>query len=225
MNSFTCNNFRATGRWNIQRYNVKGNWINNLIKASGGGNMSIDGATDNLWKSKSNVIIYASNLFFVEYLTVDLKLETTANVVEKFVDFLTLLDVSKGIKCVDSFISDSWNGMRDVRRNLWDLKIVIWVYGGAAHFFNNFCEDNGKLVFKDIFREAIYVWKTTKNVSMVRNIFDKICVEKHNRRFSLPLYSKTGWSSINYKLKRLTGVGSDISFILHAVTQELKRQK
>lgn len=115
--------------------------------------------------------------------------------------------------------------MRDVHRNLLDRKIVKWVYGCAAHCFNNFCEEIGKYVFKYILKEAIYVCKTTKNVGMIWKIFHQICMKKHNRRFALPLYSKTRWSSVNDMFKRLTVFGSEISFIVHVLTHERNRRK
>lgn len=195
------------------------------IKNSGGGTLSIDGATDNLAKSKSNVIIYAPCPLFVEYLRSDLNRETTGNVVEKINDVVNRLDQASGIRCVTNFISDSCNGMRDVRRTLVSQKKIKWAYGCAAHCFNNFCEDIGKHIFKNVVKEAVFISKTTKNVGMIRKIFDEICVEKHKRKYSLPLYCKTRWSSVNFMFQRLKLVGSEISFVLHAVTHERERRK
>lgn len=71
--------------------------------------MGIDGATNVLSKSNSNVILHTPITFFVEYLSSDLKRETTQDVVEKVKDtvarFKDVIDYTP-----DSFVSDSCNG-------------------------------------------------------------------------------------------------------------------
>lgn len=47
------------------------------IKSSGGGKLSIDGATDNLAKSRSNVILHTPIPLFIEYLKYDFERRTT----------------------------------------------------------------------------------------------------------------------------------------------------
>lgn len=88
------------------------------IRSSGGGMLSIDGANDNLAKSRSNVILHTPIPLFIEYMKSDLQRETTPNVVSKLEDNIKRLDEKIGIKCVTSFVSDSCNGMRDVRKKL-----------------------------------------------------------------------------------------------------------
>lgn len=190
------------------------------IKRSGGGTLSTDGATDNLSKSKSNVILHTPRPLFIEYLRSDLKRETTPNVVAKLTDTIRRLDETVGVKCVSNFVSDSCNGMRDVRKKLQEKQLVRWAYGCAAHSLNNFTEDIAKLLFKNVIKKCVFMVKTIKNTGMVRKIFDKLCTEKFQRNFSLPLYSKTRWSSVNYMLQRLLQVRSVVSYLPHALLHE-----
>lgn len=190
------------------------------VCSAGGGTLSIDGATDNLAKSKSNVILHTPIPFFIEYMRSDLKRETTPNVVKKLEDTIKRLHEKVGMKCISSFVSDSCNGMRDVRKTLQEKNLVRWSYGCAAHCLNNFSEDIGKNLFKDVIKKCVFIMKTIKNNGMLRKIFDKICMEKHKRTFSLPLYCKTRWSSVNYMLMRLLQLRSVVSFIPHALLHE-----
>lgn len=190
------------------------------IKRTGGGTLSIDGATDNLAKSKSNVILHTPRPLFIEYLRSDLKKETTPNVVAKLTESIRSLDQTVGMKCVSNFVSDSCNGMRDVRKKLQEKNLVRWSYGCAAHALNNFTEDIAKLLFRNLIKKCVFAVKSIKNTSMVRKLFDRLCCEKFNRTFSLPLYSKTRWSSINFMMRRLIQVRSVISYLPHALLHE-----
>lgn len=64
--------------------------------------------------------------------------------------------------CKANFIFDSCYGMRHVRRTWIQQKKVKWAYGCAAHCFNNFWEEKGKDVFKNVVKEAVLINKTTK---------------------------------------------------------------
>lgn len=95
----------------------------NKIKTEMGGTLGIDGATDNLAKSKSNVILHTPFPIFIEYIKGDLDRETTPNVVSKVEDSIRRLNEKVGSQCVNSFVSDSCNGMRDVRKKLIEKKL------------------------------------------------------------------------------------------------------
>lgn len=94
------------------------------IRSARGGVIGIDGATNVLSKSMSNVIIHTPTPLFIEYLKSDMHRETTANVAAKVKDVLQRIDEKLGFKCCDAFISDSCNGMRDLRKRLVEDKVV-----------------------------------------------------------------------------------------------------
>lgn len=79
------------------------------IQKDGSGKMKIgiDGATNVLYKSFSNVIVDTPLTFFIEYLRSDLNRETTRHVVDRLKDVVQRLDAKLGIQCSTSFISDS----------------------------------------------------------------------------------------------------------------------
>lgn len=88
------------------------------VKEANGGILSIDGSTDRIGNSKCNIILHCPLPYFVGYLASDLKRDTTPNVIEKIVKAMKELDDITGIKSTAAFISDSCNGMRDVRLKL-----------------------------------------------------------------------------------------------------------
>lgn len=92
-----------------------------ILKSSKVSTMGIDGATNVLSKSISNVIIHTPMRFFVKYLRSDLKRETKPNVLAKIKDSISrvgeLIDYS-----IDSFLSDSCNEMISFRRTLLEEK-------------------------------------------------------------------------------------------------------
>lgn len=112
--------------------------------------------------------------------------------------------------------------MRDVRHTSVENKKISWRSGWASHCFNNCCEDLENTLFKSTLKDALLVVKTKTNVGMIRNIFNSICDEKHNQRFSLPFYSKTRWLSANYMRAKI--VGSMIWLISHAVFHKKGRR-
>lgn len=76
-----------------------------------GGTIVIDGATNLLSKSMSNVIVHTPLPFFIEYLKSNLYHETTRNVVYRLKDVMERLDERVGFKYSKSSTSDSCNGM------------------------------------------------------------------------------------------------------------------
>lgn len=98
----------------------------NLIREANGGVLSIDGATDKMSNCKCNVILHTPLPIFIEYLPTDLNRETSENVVEKLSNAMNRLDdKTKLLKSSFSFISDSCNVMRDVRKKLVEKKFLI----------------------------------------------------------------------------------------------------
>ena len=195
------------------------------IKSEGGGTMGVDGATDNIAKSKSNVIIHTPFPFFIDYLRGDLGRETTTNVVAKIQDSIKRVNEKTGLQCVTSFISDSCNGMRETRKRLLESGSIKWEYGCGTHCLNNFTEDIGKLLFSAVIKKSVYISKSIKNTGMIRKLFDILCVEKHKKRFIIPLYSKTRWSSVNIMLSRMRMLSSTITYFPHALMHERERLK
>lgn len=100
---------------------------------SGGGTLGIYGATNVLSKRMSNVIIHTTLPLFIEYRRSDMLRETTGNVVDKVKDVMTRIEQKVGFRCSFSFVSDSCNGMRVVRKRMVVEKIFRWVYGYVAH--------------------------------------------------------------------------------------------
>lgn len=65
-----------------------------------------------------DVIVHKHTQFFVEYVRADLKRENTTNVVDIMKDVIKRLEDLISIKYVFAFVSDSFNGMRDVSKVL-----------------------------------------------------------------------------------------------------------
>lgn len=87
-----------------QAYNEVIDSVFDEIKSSGGGTFSINGATNNLAKSKSNVIPNSPIPLFTDYLKSDLNRETTNNVFNKVEKTMKRLDQKVGIRCKTRFV-------------------------------------------------------------------------------------------------------------------------
>lgn len=88
------------------------------IKRTGGCAPSIDGATDNLDNSNSNVILHTPRPLFIEYPQSDLENKTMVSVVSNITESIRIIDQTVGMKCVSNFVSDYCNGMGDVWKKL-----------------------------------------------------------------------------------------------------------
>lgn len=86
--------------------------------------LGIDGATNRLAKSISNVMILLPVPLFLEYLRVELKRETTVSAVSNITATINMLDEVVGIRLVLEFVSESCNSMRNVRRVIREKKKV-----------------------------------------------------------------------------------------------------
>lgn len=129
------------------------------IIASGGGVLGIDGATNVLSKSSSNVIVQNHWPWFVEYLKSCLKKETAEEVADQIEDVLRRLRVEwiADESCTfPGFMSDSCNTMRALRRVLLRRKAFLFAIGCATHCINNLIEDILKMPrFKSIVKKVL----------------------------------------------------------------------
>lgn len=128
-------------------YNATLSKTPNEIQSSGGGTLSIGRATDNLAKSRSNVILRTPLPLFIEHVKSYQNQETIPNAARKLDHTMKRLNENLGIKCTSIFISDSCNGRRNDPSKFTGKKFIKGQYGGAAHFLRNFTDDIEKLPF------------------------------------------------------------------------------
>jgi len=183
---------------------------NNMAKellAAPGVVLSMDGATNVLSRSMSNVIAHSPAPWFVEYLRADLKKETSRNTLDKVIDVLNRLHEFIGKDVVHAFISDSCNSMRLLRELIVSNKVLDYAYGCGAHALNNYCEEIVLITpVKNALKRALFVSKSVKNQGMLAKIFAMICIETVGKALAMVLYSASRWSSVNYMFLRLMRV-------------------
>jgi hypothetical protein len=183
--------------------------------------IGMDGATNVLSRSVSNVIAHDPRPWFVEYLKVDLKKESQVQLTAKVVDSVAQLHRLLGKDVVTAFISDSCNVMRSLRRNLLEKRHFDYTYGCGAHSLNNLCEDLLKLdSFKEILKSALFVSKSTRNQSLLSKIYSSICEDLLGKVLAMVLYSASRWSSVNYMFCRLKRVKRPITALPMAIENE-----
>ena len=95
--------------------------------------LSMDGATNVLSQSMSNVVAHSPSPWFVEYLKADLKKETSRNLFVKVTDVIERLHKFVGKEVVTAFISDSCNCMRLLRELIVPEGSLDYAYGCGAH--------------------------------------------------------------------------------------------
>ena len=95
--------------------------------------LGVDGPTNVLSRSMSNVIAHDPRPWFVGYLRADMKKETAVEVFKKIADTITRMHAFLYKELVVSFVSDSCNLMRAVRDLLVFEKVVGFAYGCGAH--------------------------------------------------------------------------------------------
>lgn len=166
--------------------------------------IGMDGATNVLSRSMSNIIAHDPRPWFVEYLPADLKKESESELATKVVSSLDRLHSFVDKKVAVAFVSDSCNAMRALRRNLLDNNHFTWVYGCGAHPLNNFCQDLLKLPgLNECLKDAVFICKTIKNQGLLFKIYASVCKELLGKCYSMVLYSASRWSSVNYMFCRL----------------------
>lgn len=95
--------------------------------------MAIYGATSRLSKLQSNVIVHVAVSLFIENLSSELHLETTANVVGKIEGVMCSLSDRVGISTILSFLLDSFSDMKNVRKQLKNKRNVKCANVCASH--------------------------------------------------------------------------------------------
>ncbi|KAE9220734.1 hypothetical protein PF004_g13241 [Phytophthora fragariae] len=201
----------------------------NLL-ASSALTIAVDGATNVLSRSMSNVIVHDPRPWFAEYLKSNLKKETAGEVFGKVASVISRLnefanppgtDEADQIKRVFAFVSDSCNLMRAVRTLLYNEGVVRLTYGCSAHALNNFCEDIAKLTsMKTGIRRAGFISKTIKNQNLLSKIFSELSKELVGKSYAMVLYSASRWSSVNLMFVRLRHVKRAITGVVSAFLNE-----
>ncbi|KAG1684526.1 hypothetical protein DVH05_011041 [Phytophthora capsici] len=192
--------------------------------------IGVDGATNVLSRSMSNVIVDDPRPWFAEYLNADLKKESGVEVTRKIMAVISRLNAfmnppltppDQRERVIFVFISDSCNLMRAVRESLHHQGVVQLTYGCSAHALNNFCADIAKLgSVKEGIRRAVFVAKTIKNQNLLNKIYSVLCRELCGRTYAMVLFSASRWSSINYMFVRLSKVKWAITAVIAAVLNE-----
>ncbi|KAF4145216.1 hypothetical protein GN958_ATG05570 [Phytophthora infestans] len=183
--------------------------------------LGVDGATNVLSRSLSNVIAHDPRPWFVEYLRADLKKESEPEVTKKVEESITRMHTYLDRPVVFAFVSDSCNLMRAVRKSLQDHNSVAFAYGCGAHALNNFCEDIVKNPgVKAFVRNTVYLSKIVKNTGLLNKIFSSLCFDFLQRQYTMVLYSASRWSSVNYMFQRLAKVKRPMTAVVTAVMNE-----
>ncbi|KAI0558418.1 Ribonuclease H-like protein [Gracilaria domingensis] len=197
-----------------------------VIRSRKGGVIGIDGATNKLSKSVSNVILHTPVPLFIEYLKSDLKTDRATNVVSKIKDVMKRLDDIIGFRAGFAFVSDSCNKMRDIRTKLQNEKVFKWCYGCGSHALHNLTEDAGKLSNNTkTVKEVVFVSKTIKYTGVIRRLFEKVCAKRRSRVTLPSLYSPTRWTSASHMLDRLYSLRSFVVSLPIALLEERENQR
>lgn len=206
--------------------------MRNSLRSAAALTVGVDGATNVLSRSMSNVIVHDPRPWFAEYLNSNLKKESAdevfgkiSSVILRLNEFINPPDPSSHIngeqRRIFAFISDSCNLMRAVRTKLFNHGTVQLTYGCSAHALNNFCEDIAKIAsVKESIRRGVYVSKTIKNQNLLNKIFNMLCIEMVGKPYAMVLYSASRWSSINYMFVRLKKVKRAVTGVVSAVVNE-----
>lgn len=77
---------------------------------------------------------------------------------------------------IHDFVSDSFNGMGDIRKVLQNEHVDKWAYGCATHCLNNLSVDLTKITYMtDTIKQCVYVRKTDNNTALVSKVFHTQC--------------------------------------------------
>ena len=211
--------------------------LNQTVQQCGSLTLGIDGATNVLSQSRSNVIAHTPLPFFIEYLRADLQKESSENLSHKVADIIDRLRtfiVSGDVEVLEedsmmsppslqlSFVSDSCKSMRSLRHYLVEeMNRCVFAYGCCPHALNNLCMDIYALPqFKASLKQSLFVSKSFKSVGILRKIMESICKEKLNKVYTLVFFSTSRWSSINYMVCRLLLLKSVLISIPSAILHE-----
>ena len=169
--------------------------------------IGMDGAINVLSSSISNIIAHAPWPWFVEYLWVDLKMESADELLMKIKASIDALQHSVGQKVVNGSISDSCNVTRCLRDKLVEEYVVEFSYGCAAHPINNLVEDLIKVEpFRIFHKQTMFLFKVVKYQGRLSKTFSVICKRSLGVAPFMNLFSTSSWSSVNYMFQRLQTV-------------------
>lgn len=153
-------------------------------KDSGGGVISLDGDSNSLSRSVSNVMFYsASGPFLIECLRGNLKQETVQNLVVLISGVLQRLEDVVGYRCWSGFVSrSSSNAMMALRQGLVDSNLFTWEYGCSQHLLNNLITEFLSMDrFKFIMKKCVFLSKSFKNDNALLKTLKKMCIIKLGR--------------------------------------------
>lgn len=140
-----------------------------MIKTCQGVAMGIYMATKRKSKSISNVIVHVPIQLFIEYMCADVKRETIPNVPGNLKDIISRLHKPLNTIAIHAFLTDSFNGIRDICSVLQNERFVKWAYGCVAHCLHNLCLYLTKTVkMTEPIKQCSYVLKTVKNTGHMR---------------------------------------------------------
>lgn len=64
-------------------------------------------------------------------------------------------------------------------------------HGCASHCIKRNCQQIGKVVFRKLVREAVFVSKIVWNIGMIWKIYDSICIQLYQKTYCMVLYRNT----------------------------------
>lgn len=120
-----------------------------------------------------------------------------------------------GFKWANSFISDNYNGVRDVRKVLVEETVVTRAYECVTQCLNFFCEVVSKLCFTSSVNQALCICKSMRGTGIVRKLLEALGMKKLGKVYWMFLYSKMRWSS-KMMFQRLVKVKEVIIYLAPA---------
>lgn len=120
--------------------------------------IGIYGDSNELFRSMSNIFGYDHRPWFVEYVRTDLKSKFA---IELCIKFKLMFDcIAAFVKITYFFISDNYNAMWVLWKQLIDIADVDYTYECEAHPLNNLCKDLIRLPnFKSLLKMTLIVLK------------------------------------------------------------------
>ena len=103
-----------------------------------------------------------------------------------------------------TFCSDSPSVMQKLRKDCLTSKEFVFAYGCAPHAIHNLCMDLIKHFpgVKLVLKQVLYMVKTLKSSHLLLQLFDKLCMEKYKKTYTLILFTKTRWGTVYYAAQR-----------------------
>lgn len=112
-----------------------------------------------------------------------------------------------------------------MRAKLLVHKAVKWVSSCVTHALNSFCEDLEKVKFGTVLQQGLFVSKTLRFQILLHRLFDTICEETIGKRYTMVLYFKMGWFSIDVMVCRLNHTKWALVYLPPSLIYEGERLK